>query len=53
VLFRSIIQNTVGVIGCHPEAEPFWYDSYTWMRGQWHPEHHALLLDFVNKLIAR
>jgi len=45
----AIIQNNIGVIGCHPEAEPFWYDSYTWMRGKYINRHH-LLLDFVNQL---
>ena len=45
----SIIQNNIGLIGCHPEAEPFWYDSYTWMRGKY-VNKHDLLLDFVNQL---
>jgi len=45
----AIIQNNIGVIGCHPEAEPFWYDGYTWMRGKYTIKHH-LLLDFVNQL---
>ena len=45
----AIIQNNIGVIGCHPEAEPFWYDGYTWMRGRYTIKHH-LLLDFVNQL---
>ena len=45
----AIIQNNIGLIGCHPEAESFWYDSYTWMRGK-HASKHDLLLDFVNQL---
>ena len=45
----SIIQNNIGLIGCHPEAEPFWYNSYTWMRGKY-VNKHDLLLDFVNQL---
>ena len=45
----AIIQNNIGVIGCHPEAEPFWYDGYTWMRGKYINRHY-LLLDFVNQL---
>ena len=45
----AIIQNNIGVIGCHPEAEPFWYDSYTWMRSKYISKHY-LLLDFVNQL---
>jgi hypothetical protein len=49
----AIIQNNIGLIGCHPESEPFWYDSYTWMKGKWHQEHHKLLLDFVNDLMNK
>lgn len=48
----AIIQNKVGLIGCHPESEKFWYDSYSWMPEHWHHNrHHQLLLDFTNKLI--
>ena len=45
----AIIQGNIGIIGCHPEAEPFWYDGYTWLRGK-HVSKHNLLLDFVNQL---
>ena len=45
----AIIQNNIGLIGCHPEAEQFWYDSYSWMRGKYASKHN-LLLDFVNQL---
>jgi len=45
----AIIQNNIGLIGCHPEAEPFWYDSYTWLQGKCNSKHN-LLLDFVNQL---
>jgi hypothetical protein len=45
----AIIQNNIGLIGCHPEADEFWYDSYSWMQGHWQ-SHHRLLLDFVNQL---
>jgi len=45
----AVIQNNIGCIGCHPEAEPFWYDSYTWMRGKYASKHN-LLLDFVDQL---
>jgi glutamine amidotransferase-like uncharacterized protein len=45
----AIIQKNIGIIGCHPEAESFWYDGYTWMRGKYASKHH-LLLDFVNQL---
>jgi len=47
----AVIQGNVGCIGCHPESEQFWYDSYTWMQGRYHNgQHHTLLLDFVNQL---
>ena len=50
----AIIQNRIGLIGCHPESEQFWYDSYSWMRGYYHRgQHHTLLLDFVNELMER
>jgi hypothetical protein len=50
----AIIQNRIGLIGCHPESEKFWYDSYSWMKGKYHNgEHHHLLLDFVNKLMEK
>jgi len=50
----AIIQNRIGLIGCHPESEQFWYDSYSWMKGKYHNgTHHKLLLDFVNELIER
>jgi hypothetical protein len=45
----AIIQGNVGLIGCHPEAEQFWYDSYTWLQGKYNSKHN-LLLDFVNQL---
>jgi glutamine amidotransferase-like uncharacterized protein len=50
----AIIQGNIGIIGCHPESEKFWYDSYSWLKGKYHNgEHHKLLLDFVNTLIKK
>lgn len=51
----AIIQNRVGLIGCHPESEKNWYTEYhQWMRPHWHHRrHHRLLLDFVNQLMER
>jgi len=50
----AIMQNNIGLIGCHPESEQFWYDGYSWMRGKYHQgQHHTLLLDFVNSLMKR
>ena len=48
----AIIQNNIGLIGCHPESEKHWYDDYSWMPRHWHKNtHHKLLLDFVNQLM--
>jgi len=48
----SIVQNRIGLIGCHPESQKFWYDSYSWMRPHWHQgSHHKLLLEFTNQLM--
>ena len=47
----AIIQNRIGLIGCHPEAEQFWYDEYSWMRRHWAGGHHAQLVEFVDQLM--
>jgi len=50
----AIIQGNIGIIGCHPESEQFWYDSYSWLKGKYHNgEHHKLLLNFANTLIKK
>ena len=47
----AIIQNNIGIIGCHPESEKFWYNKYKYIKQHWHHgRHHMLLLDFVNRL---
>ena len=49
----AIQQGRIGLIGCHPESEKFWYDGYTWMRPHWHERrHHQLLLAFVDQLFV-
>lgn len=48
----AIIQDKIGLIGCHPESEKWWYDLHTWMPRHWHEgRHHKLLLEFVQKII--
>jgi len=49
----AIIQNRIGLIGCHPESMDFWYDKpYAYIKSYWHEgHHHKLLLDFVNELM--
>ena len=47
----AIIQNRVGLIGCHPESQLFWYDK-RYLKPHWHQgQHHELLLEFVDQLI--
>ena len=48
----AIIQNNIGLIGCHPESQPSWYNEYhSWMKPHYHGgRHHELLLDFVSDL---
>ena len=48
----AIIQGNVGVIGCHPESQAHWYESYSWMKDHYHNgSHHKLLLNFVDRLM--
>jgi len=47
----AIIQNRIGLIGCHPEADKFWYDSYSWMRRHWSGGHHHRLVEFAHQLM--
>jgi glutamine amidotransferase-like uncharacterized protein len=50
----AIVQGRIGLIGCHPESEKFWYDSYTWMSKHRHiSEHHEILLEFVDDLFRK
>jgi glutamine amidotransferase-like uncharacterized protein len=49
----AIIQDRIGLIGCHPEAEQHWYDDYTWMAPRWSGGNHDLLVEFVEKLLQR
>ena len=50
----AVIQKNIGIIGCHPESEAFWYDSYSWLKGKYHNgEQHKLLLEFTNRLMEK
>jgi glutamine amidotransferase-like uncharacterized protein len=49
----AIYQNRVGIIGCHPESEHFWY-NYNYLKPHWHERrHHQLLLEFTDQLMTR
>jgi len=44
----AIIQNRIGLIGCHPESSQYWYNK-KYLEPHWHRGiHYKLLLEFVN-----
>jgi hypothetical protein len=50
----AIIQDRIGIIGCHPESAPHWYNSYSWMNGKYHQgSHYPLLVDFVDSIMNK
>ena len=52
----AIIQDRIGIMGCHPESTQFWYEKphAHHAREHWHNDrHHHLLLNFVDRLIGR
>ena len=50
----AVIQDKIGLIGCHPESQKWWYDAYSWMPRHWHfNTHKHYLLNFVNRLCSR
>jgi hypothetical protein len=48
----AIIQNNIGLIGCHPESTQYWYDIYSYMKNQYIDQRH-LLQEFVYNLMNR
>ena len=49
-------QNRVGLIGCHLEADEYWYSTHSWMKKKWKEdkkENWNLLLDFTSDLLKR
>ena len=50
----AIIKGRIGLIGCHPESQLHWYESYSWMKGKYHNgRHHTQLLEFVDTLMKK
>jgi glutamine amidotransferase-like uncharacterized protein len=46
----AIVQNNIGLIGCHPESQLDWYDR-KYLSKYWHNgKHNSLLLDFVDRI---
>ena len=49
----AIIQDRIGLIGVHLEAEEYWYDK-PYLHKHWnHGSHHKLLKEFVDKLMRK
>lgn len=48
----AIIQDQIGLIGCHPESQKFWYEKpRQYIEKYWHKNtHHELLKKFVDRL---
>jgi glutamine amidotransferase-like uncharacterized protein len=49
----AIIQKKIGLIGCHPESQLYWYQKpWEYLTPRWHNgQHGRLLLDFANRLM--
>jgi len=48
----AIIQGNVGLIGPHPEANEYWYNTWSYMPAYWQRgRHHKLLRDFVKEML--
>ena len=49
----AIMQNRIGLIGCHPESSLSWYRQ-PYLESHWHEfRHHKLLLNFVDELMEQ
>jgi glutamine amidotransferase-like uncharacterized protein len=48
----AAIQGNIGLIGCHPEAEQWWYDSYPYLKDTY-TNNQPKLLEVVNQLMER
>jgi glutamine amidotransferase-like uncharacterized protein len=48
----AAIQGNIGLIGCHPEAEKWWFDSPSYLKGTWQDQQYVLL-EFVRELMER
>ena len=50
----AIYQDRIGIMGCHPESERWWYEMHNYMRPHYHNGyHHQLLLEFTDELMRR
>lgn len=51
----AIFQGRVGIIGCHPESQLYWYQQpWQYINSKWHEQRHwNLLLEFADQLVLR
>lgn len=50
----AIFQNRIGLIGCHPESQHYWYEKPTYLKKHWHGgDDNRLLLEFVDNIMER
>jgi len=51
----AIIQGRIGIIGCHPESQEYWYQKpWQYLEPKWHHQRHwNLLLEFADQLVLR
>ena len=48
----AIIQNRIGLIGCHPESDSNWYDR-KYLKPHWHNyQHDQLLSNFAQTILG-
>ena len=49
----AIIKGRIGLVGCHPEAQLYWYEKpWQYINKYWNGgKHHNLLLTFVDELM--
>ena len=51
----AIMQGRIGIIGCHPESQEYWYQKpWQYINSKWHSQRHwNLLLEFADQLVLR
>lgn len=51
----AIFQGRIGIIGCHPESQLYWYQKpWQYINSNWHNQRHwNLLLEFADQLVLR
>jgi hypothetical protein len=51
----AIMQGRIGIIGCHPESQQYWYQTpWQYIESKWHNQQHwNLLLEFADQLVLR